>query len=106
MEIAGIDDIRAIAVPILKNTPAQKAVVFGSWARGTRTRGSDIDMMIISDQGATRFFDRYKEFDALYDALGSFGLDLLIYSKEELDAMSERPFIKTILREGVLIYER
>jgi predicted nucleotidyltransferase len=106
MEITSIDDIRAISAPVLKKTPAQKAYVFGAWARGTQTRRSDIDMMVISSQGNVRYFDRYKEFDGLYEALGTAGLDLLIYSKEELDAMSGRPFIKTVVREGVLVYER
>jgi predicted nucleotidyltransferase len=93
-------------MPALEKTPAQKAYLFGAWARGTQTRRSDIDMMIISNQGTVRFFDRYKEYVPLYEAIGKAGLDLLVYSKEELDAMSERPFIKTIMREGVLVYER
>ena len=105
-KITSIDDIRAIAMPALKKTPAQKAFIFGAWARGTQTRRSDIDMMVISNQETIRFFDRYKEFDPLYEALGEAGLDLLIYSKEELDTMAERPFIKTVMREGVLVYER
>jgi predicted nucleotidyltransferase len=99
-------DIRDLAVPVLTTTPARKALLFGSWARGTQTRGSDIDMMVISGDSGKRFFARYDDYDALYDAFGGVGLDLLIYTDRELKAMEDRSFIKTIVREGVVIYER
>jgi predicted nucleotidyltransferase len=59
--ILDINDIRTIAVPVLIKTPTDKAIVFGSWARGTQTRSSDIDMVIISKKMQVRFFDRYSE---------------------------------------------
>jgi predicted nucleotidyltransferase len=106
MPILDINDIRDVAAPVLKKTPAKKAFVFGSWARGTQTRHSDIDMVILSDEIPKRFFDRYNDFDELIDVFGNIGLDLLIYSDSEISEMKDRPFIKTILNEGVVIYER
>ena len=106
MPILDIDDIKNVAVPLLKKTPAKKALVFGSWARGTQTRHSDVDMMVLSDETGKRFFDRYDDFDELIDAFGRIGLELLIYSDREISDMKDRPFIKTILNEGVVIYER
>lgn len=106
MPIRTIDDIQTAAVPVLEKTPAKKALVFGSWARGAQTRGSDIDMMVICAGTGKRFFDRYDDFDGLYDVLGSAGLDLLIYTDAELDGMMDRPFIQTAIREGIVIYER
>jgi predicted nucleotidyltransferase len=106
MPILDINDIRTIAVPVLIKTPTDKAIVFGSWARGTQTRHSDIDMVIISKKMQARFFDRYNDYNELIEVLGAVGLDLLIYSDREISDMKDRPFIKTILNEGVVIYER
>lgn len=104
--IQSLNDIRRVAQPVFAQSPAQKALVFGSWSRGTQSRKSDIDMMVISKNTKKRFFDRYADFDGLYDAFGQVGLDLLIYTDEELSAMKDRSFIQTVLREGVVIYER
>ena len=106
MEIKSLNDIRTLAQPVFAQSPAQRAVVFGSWSRGTQSRKSDIDIMIISKSTQKRFFDRYEDFNGLYDAFGKIGLDLLIYTDEELSAMKDRSFIQTVLREGVVIYER
>lgn len=106
MEIKTIKDIQTIAKPVLIASPATKAIVFGAWSRGTQTRTSDIDMMVISHDAQKRFFDRYEDFKGLYDVFGKTGLDLLIYSGKEMFEMKDRAFIQTISREGIVIYER
>jgi predicted nucleotidyltransferase len=106
MEIQTLTDIQTIASPVLTASPATKAIIFGAWSRGTQTRTSDIDMMVISQDAQKRFFDRYEDFKGLYDVFGKTGLDLLIYSGKEVADMKDRSFIQTILHEGVVIYER
>jgi predicted nucleotidyltransferase len=98
-------NIRSLAVPVLIKTPARKALLFGSWARGTQSRGSDIDMMVVSGESGKRFFDRYEDFVGLYDVFGKVGLDLLVYTEKELMEMKDRSFIQTMVREGIVIYE-
>lgn len=82
-----------------------KAVVFGSFARGDQTKRSDLDLMLIQNTDKS-FFKRY---DGLYEEicriLTNYAVDLLIYTKHELDQMAPRTFIQSILREGVAIYE-
>jgi len=73
VEIRSLDDIRLLAQPVFAESPAQKAVVFGSWSRGTQSRKSDIDMMVICRNTHKRFFDRYDDFAGLYDAFGKVG---------------------------------
>src|SRR5262245_53288565 len=46
-----IEQLRAKLEPVLARHGAKRAIVFGSHARGTATRGSDLDLLIIDDDG-------------------------------------------------------
>ncbi|HBN29216.1 MAG TPA: nucleotidyltransferase, partial [Clostridiaceae bacterium] len=39
-----VDTIREKTVPILRNYPVNKAILFGSYAKGNAIIGSDIDL--------------------------------------------------------------
>jgi len=103
--IRTIEDIKALCETALQKTSAQKAVVFGSWARGTASPRSDLDILIV-EKTDKPFFVRYTDFDDLYKCLDKYCLDLLIYTPKELDSIRHRKFIRTVLEEGVVIYER
>jgi predicted nucleotidyltransferase len=79
-----------------------KAILFGSYARGTATRKSDIDIIIIT-KTSKRFFKRYEDFEDLYSIVGS-SLDMLIYSNEEWENIKGRHFFRRVLSEGKTIY--
>lgn len=100
-----MQDLTPILQKILRKKNVRKAVLFGSAARGTDTGKSDLDLMIIHET-TKRFFDRFDEFDEIYDVVKGRAVDLLIYTPEELKAIADRPFIKRILEEGRTIYER
>jgi predicted nucleotidyltransferase len=99
-----IDTLRDLLTPIFKAKGVLKAVLFGSIARGQQSRKSDIDLRIVTNTGK-RFFDRYDDFSEIYDLIGGKGLDLLIYTPEELQRISHRKFIQSLLEEGKTIYE-
>lgn len=83
-----------------------KAVLFGSFSRGTATRRSDVDLLVVQPT-ARRFLDRYEGLYAgICRLVKGRAVDLLIYTPEELAAMSRRKFIQSILRDGVTIYEQ
>ena len=90
--------------PVFKKNNVIKALMFGSMAGGTGSKRSDIDLLILvkSDK---RFFDRYDDFDDVYEILKGSAVDMLIYTPEELEKISNRGFIKKILSEGKIIYE-
>ena len=44
-------------LPIFKRYNIQKAIVFGSFARGEATRRSDLDLILVQETGK-RFLDR------------------------------------------------
>lgn len=98
-----IGEIREKLSVLKDNKAIRKIILFGSYARGDVSRKSDMDMVVIMDTDK-RFFDRYELCDRLYDLFDT-GLDIFPYTEEEFSRISHRPFIKTIKKEGVLVYE-
>lgn len=89
---------------ILKDNKAiRKVILFGSYAKGDVSRKSDMDLAVIMDADK-RFFDRYDLCDELYDIFDT-NLDIFPNTKEEFSRISHRPFIKTIIKEGIVVYE-
>ncbi|MGB4270701.1 MAG: nucleotidyltransferase domain-containing protein [Spirochaetota bacterium] len=80
----------------------QKVLLFGSYARNTQTKRSDIDVIIIMET-EKRFFDRYDEFSDIYSVV-KIPCDMLIYSTKEWHEMCSRKFIKNITKESKEIY--
>ena len=99
-----LDEIRDLLYPIFQQTKVLRAILFGSTARGTKSKKSDIDLLILVESDK-RFFDRYDDFNAIHDAFKGSAVDMLIYTPEELEKISRRKFIKKILSEGQIIYE-
>ena len=104
-DVPTIDQIREAFAPILKDGGAKKAIVFGSYARGDADRHSDLDLIVVVETERS-FFKRHEEFAGLRDVWRR-GMDLLIYTPEELaDMLAEhRDFIETALEDGVVVYE-
>ena len=97
--------VRARLKPVLEQYGIRKAILFGSVARGDASQRSDVDLVLVQ-QTDKRFFDRYDGLLAeLNRALPGHGVEALIYTPEELDAIKERPFIAQILAEGIVIHE-
>lgn len=99
-----IKKIKEVLLPVFKTTGAKKVVLFGSFARGSQTKKSDLDLMIIAKTDR-RFFERYEQFERIHDIIDDRAVDMLIYTADELSRISHRPFIKQILSEGETIYE-
>ena len=98
-----IEEIRRKLNVLHKNKVIQKVILFGSYARGDVSRKSDMDLVIIMDTDK-RFFDRYNLCDDLYEIFDN-SLDIFPYTKDEFSRISHRPFIKTIIKEGIVVYE-
>lgn len=100
-----IDILRKRLRPIFKKHGIEKAILFGSLARNEASRHSDIDLILIQNTNL-RFLDRYEGVLAsCSQALPEWDVDVLIYTPEELAAISERRFIKQALKEGKILYE-
>lgn len=105
MKLDEVEKIKKLLRHFFEEMGVNKVILFGSYSRGSETRKSDLDFMIVLDTDK-RFFDRYEKFVKIYDYIKDRAVDLLIYTPEELDRIAHRSFIKKILTEGKVIYER
>ena len=104
MESSELNEIRIQLAPTLRRLGVDKAILFGSLSRGTGSRKSDVDLLIVMET-EERFFNRYERFEEIYAKLKGRSVDMLIYTPAELSKIGQRPFIKKILAEGRIIYE-
>jgi len=100
-----LDDLRQALAPVFRRYGVRRALLFGSLARGEATRRSDVDILAVQET-SKRFLDRYD--GVLADAvraLPGMDVDLLLYTPDELQSIAHRPFIRSILTEGQVLYE-
>ena len=94
------DQITRIAI---KNN-AEFALVFGSFARNTHTKGSDIDIIFIENTSLPFLQRLGRYFDDLSDSL-KMGIDVFVYTPAEYENMKDLPFLKRAITEGEVVYE-
>lgn len=98
--IISVEQIREKVIPILRNYPVDKAILFGSYAKGEATNKSDIDLYIDTN-GELRGLDFVGLLEILVDALGA---DIDLIDKSHIEPNS--PIIREIEDGGMVIYER
>ena len=101
-----LDEItERLRVP-LEAAGAERAIVFGSWARGEADGYSDLDLVVVLATELPRF-ERAKLLTGVLDAI-PIPVDLLVYTPEEFERGMNRRFdvFDAIAREGVTIHER
>ena len=87
---------------VSRDLGVKQVILFGSAARGNTGLMSDLDLLIVWDTSLD-FLARTTE---LYRRLQPrVATDLLVYTPEEMKFMSDRPFVRRILREGRILYE-
>ena len=93
--IYSVEEVAQTVLPLLKKYHAERAVLFGSYARQEATTHSDIDLVVIGGPG----FDPTDVF-CIADELHSItGKNVDIYEISEINAGTE--FYQTIFDEGV-----
>lgn len=92
-------------VELLKRYNPEKIILFGSSLRKDRDRYSDIDILIIKET-KNSFLKRLKETALLLNV--DEDVDILVYTPGEIERFKamDNCFIKDILREGIVIYEK
>lgn len=98
--IISIEKIKEKTMPILSKYPVNKAILFGSYAKGEATKNSDMDLYIDTN-GKLRGLDFVGLLEILVDALGA-DIDLIDKSHIEPDSL----IIQEIEDGGVVIYEK
>ncbi len=83
-----------------------KVIVYGSFARGDIHEGSDLDLVIIKSDIPQNFLKRIDEILDFCD--GTIVVEPLVYKQSELNKMLKEgnDFIRTVIKEGSVVYER
>lgn len=100
-------DLRRRAEPLLRRAAVNRAVVFGSWARGEADGFSDLDLVVVMDTDRPRA-ERGLELSRQLDAALPVVVDLLVYTPAEFASGEARRLgvFDALSREGVDILER
>ncbi|MBD3315069.1 MAG: nucleotidyltransferase domain-containing protein [Chitinivibrionales bacterium] len=101
--ILSVEEIVRRLRPAFERAGIERAILFGSYARDIQTRHSDIDLLIVL-KTEKRYFDRFDDLRPIFDALVGYEVELLVHTPEELERNKDRPFMRTILGEGMVIY--
>jgi len=86
--------------PIFKAAPIEKAILFGSYAKGLQTPSSDVDI-VIDSKGEVRGIDFFGILEDITVCLDK-RIDLI----ERYEIQENSPIHHTIEREGVVLYEK
>ncbi len=81
-----------------------RILLFGSWARGSATRRSDVDLFVVWDCDLPPLKRIGRVLTVLSDA--PYPVEAIVYTPNELTRCQERPFIRQLLVEGIVLYER
>ena len=98
--VYAIKDIQEKLHPLFSELPIEKAILFGSYARGKSTQASDVDIQIDS-KGKIRGIDFFGVLEDITETL-KIPVDLIEASQLIEGGRAQREIAET----GVVIYER
>ena len=106
LESPSRETLSEIAAKIVNYFHPEKIILFGSYAWGTPSSGSDVDILVIMDFEGSVF---QKEAQVSRIARPKFvAMDILVRTPEQIRYRLEigDPFIQKIMGEGEVLYER
>ena len=97
-------EIEIIVEQIIQKYRPMKIILFGSAGRGEYDKVNDLDFLIIKKDVPLHGLERMRELDELIER--NIAADMLVYRPDEFNERIKLgdPFIKTILREGRVLY--
>lgn len=98
--IISVENIKEKMIPILRNYNVNKAILFGSFAKGEANDNSDIDLYIDTN-GRLKGLDFVGLIETLVYTLG---MDVDLIDKSHIDTNSL--IIQEIENGGMVIYEK
>ena len=91
-----VNDIKEKLLPVFKKHNIKKAILFGSYAKGSADNRSDIDIMVDSNLRGLAFYG------LLEDVVNAIGKSVDLLDKQQIKAESKVE--KEINATGVVIY--
>jgi predicted nucleotidyltransferase len=104
--MTSLQDIQDYANKIAERFQPEKIILFGSYAYGTPTKDSDVDLMVIMEHEG-RGWQKSSEISLALE-YPDFAMDLFVRRKSHIDLrLSEHdPFFSEIVSKGVVLHER
>ena len=98
--IYSINEIKTILFPIFETAPVYRAILFGSYAKGSPTDKSDIDI-VIDSKGELLNIDFYGVLEDITTRLGK-RVDLF-----EITELKNNTDMQSVVeKEGIVLYDR
>lgn len=101
-----LSQIKDIAQRIANKFNPEQIILFGSHAKGTADKGSDIDLLIIQD---TDLPNHKRGLDIRLSLIGTkMPIDILVYTRNEFEnAKNDKfSFLSSALKNSKILYER
>lgn len=104
MEAAVKKKVKNIVKQIIEKYKPQKIIIFGSFIKGGFNKDSDVDFLIIKREVPEYGTERIREISRLIER--NIACDFLVYKPDEIEERIKLgdPFIKSILKEGKIVY--
>jgi len=97
------ESLERIVASLSAMEEVERISLFGSYARGRADLFTDLDLLVVM-KTAEGILERLRR---LYSLLAApVDLDILCYTPEEFEGMRDRPFMKRILGEERVLYEK
>jgi predicted nucleotidyltransferase len=101
------EKVQAVVKKIIEISSPQKLILFGSYIRGEIHRDSDLDVMVVTDDGID---DVRKESVRIRRALKGLRMpmDILVIRESMLRELADKPgmIYREAIRHGEVVYER
>lgn len=78
------EQIQAVVRRIVEGYEPDRIILFGSYAYGTPTDDSDLDLLVVKKEEQRPNWERMAEIEALFARSGAPPMDVLIINAEEL----------------------
>ena len=98
---------------LLQHSNVSKVILFGSYAKGTQSKDSDVDLLVVTNDDflpesfAEKMKIKIKISTALYSIRKHTDIDLIVHTKPMYEKFIElnSGFKREILTTGTIIYE-
>jgi predicted nucleotidyltransferase len=104
-QFVNLNEIKKKAKVIAEKFDPEKIILFGSYATGNPTHDSDVDLLVIMNNGESTF---QASVNISLAVKHSFPMDIIVRTPEEIDRrLSLGDFLlKEIMEKGKVLYER
>ncbi len=91
---------------VVASAPSTKLVLYGSYARGTNTSASDVDLLILLDEDKITWPEEKRITYPLYDIEFETGTRIspVVLSNKDWESKHKiTPFYKNVARDGIVL---